>query len=301
VIEDTDRAGRGAVLSEQAHPDERGDRAPFTLTDQDGHVRSLLPGYALGVLDPEEMELVARHVQSCPFCLEELGAYEETAGMLAYGAPVQPVPLRARAALLARVDEIGTDNAEQLIVLPPAPRDPWFISRRIARFSAFSAAPAAVIAIMIMAMILMGERISEQQQQIDQIEDQKKAAQAELMRVPTPANPRFMTDLIRSSAAPNASGKMFINHDANTALLLAVDLPTPDASQHYVVWLEIAGTNEYARYGTLEVDSSNRAQLEIHPIGPLAQYDAVAITVESEPEPATPTGPQLMTAGLVAP
>ncbi|MGH9173342.1 MAG: zf-HC2 domain-containing protein, partial [Vicinamibacterales bacterium] len=77
---------------------------------QDGHPVALLGHYALGALDPDETELITRHVQRCAGCRAELATYDEVVGLLPYAAPVYQVPVRARAGLLARLDEIGTSN-----------------------------------------------------------------------------------------------------------------------------------------------------------------------------------------------
>ncbi|MEX2315112.1 MAG: zf-HC2 domain-containing protein, partial [Thermomicrobiales bacterium] len=44
---------------------------------QDGHPLALLGRYALGTLDPDEVEQVTRHVQHCRTCRAELAAYDE--------------------------------------------------------------------------------------------------------------------------------------------------------------------------------------------------------------------------------
>ncbi|HYI15841.1 MAG TPA: zf-HC2 domain-containing protein, partial [Thermomicrobiales bacterium] len=91
--------------------------------DTPGHPVALLGLYALGTLDPDELEVVTRHVQSCASCRAELDGYDEIIGLLPYSAPQQQVPIRARAGLLARLDEIGTSNQQQMIVLPAIPRE----------------------------------------------------------------------------------------------------------------------------------------------------------------------------------
>ena len=61
--------------------------------NQDGHPAALLGSYALGTLDPAEMELVTRHVQRCPACRAELAAYDDVVSLLPYAAPVYQVPV----------------------------------------------------------------------------------------------------------------------------------------------------------------------------------------------------------------
>jgi anti-sigma-K factor RskA len=56
----------------------------------DGHdgVQELLGAYALDAVDPDEAELVERHLAVCARCRSEVAEYREVAGLMAYpGAP----------------------------------------------------------------------------------------------------------------------------------------------------------------------------------------------------------------------
>ncbi|HEX9546543.1 MAG TPA: zf-HC2 domain-containing protein, partial [Acidimicrobiales bacterium] len=57
---------------------------------RDGHdgVQELLGAYALDAIDPDEAELVERHLAVCARCRAEVAEHREVAGLLAYpGAP----------------------------------------------------------------------------------------------------------------------------------------------------------------------------------------------------------------------
>lgn len=265
----------------------------------DEHVRPLLAGYALGSLDPHETEIVARHVQSCATCRAELADYELVTGVLGYAAPVEPVPLRVRAALLGQVAEIGSRNPEQMVVLPRAPRPEGFWSRRLAKMSAMAAIPAAVIVILIVTMVAMGERINQQQEQLAVAEEQQTTYERTLMSETVTDNPRFTTDFVTSNVAPTARGRLFIDRPSNTALVLAVDLPIPADGESYIVWLRFVGGDEYARAGVLDVGTDGRARLPIESIDALSRFSTVVVTVEADPSVPAPSGPELMTAGMV--
>ncbi|MDP8908495.1 MAG: anti-sigma factor [Chloroflexota bacterium] len=263
------------------------------------HTLELLPGYALGVLDPEETEQVARHIQGCRVCRAELDAFERVGSLLPYAAPPQPVPLRVRAALLASIDLLGTSNHEQLVVLasPPSERRSWL--RRHPKALALVSV-AAMIAIMFGAMFAMGERNNRLEAEIAAIEAEKDQAQRVLMQFPTPVNSRFTTSFVSMPEAENARGKLFIDHGLNSAMILVVDLPQLADDETYVAWMQIYGSTEYARAGILELDDDeNKAQLTVEPVGLISSYDNVVITVESDPNTSAPTGRQLMTAAMV--
>lgn len=290
-----------SVTEAEEHPaQEEPDETPTPGDDGSEHVADLLAGYALGALDPEETELVARHVQSCASCRAALSGYEQVGSLLPYAAPVQPVPLRARAALLNAIDALGTGNDAQLIVLAAPKADDRTWLRRHPRLLAV-ASFAAVVTMMLGAMLAMGERNNQLEAQIEQIAEEKDAAQRVLMDVPTPVSPRFMVELITTPAGGSAKGRLFVDHGINEAMLLAVKLPRPADDARYVVWLQLFGRTEYARAGVLDIDEQNRAQLTIQPRDALASYDMIVVTVEPDEDVPAPTGPEIMTAGLVPP
>jgi hypothetical protein len=265
---------------------------------------SLLGRYALGVLDPDENELVARHVQTCQVCLAELAGYDDAIGLLPYAVPIQQVPIRARAGLLAKLDEIGTTNHEQLVALPAIPRQrrsirSWLSVHLSPRMAAFAAVPL----VLILAIVgIMANVINDQQQQIASIESEQAAEAAAVEKVflgndsdGLPAQATF----INSMTIPEARAKLIVNHDTNSALILAKNLPAAADGRYYVAWLRITTADEYARAGVLQVDEEGRANLSVEPPDAIEHYTEVVVTIETDPEAAAPTGPQIMTAAVL--
>lgn len=266
--------------------------------DTEGHVNRLLAGYALSALDPDEMELVARHVQRCTSCRAELAAFESVTGMLAYAAPPLPVPVRARAGLLAKLDAVGTTNAEQMVALPrpDRARRSVFAALHTRSYVAFAAVPI----VMVLAVVLvMGEIISDQKEELRTTQEEKNEAH----RVLTSAeadDPRFMTQFTTVSNTGGAAlGRLFLDREANTAMIVAKDMPQIEEGQQFVVWFRFQDPPEYARAGVLEVDDQGRTQLTLEPIDPITSFGSVVITIESDPASDTPTGPEIMTAGML--
>jgi hypothetical protein len=271
--------------------------------DSDGHPTGLLGLYALGALEPDEVEAVTRHVQTCMSCRAELDGYDGVIGLLPYAAPIQHVPIRARAGLLARLDEIGTTNQEQMIVLPAIPREesarlPWLRLPASPRMMAFAAVPL----VLILAIVgIMADVINDQQQQIATIEEEQAAEQEAMDKVllgtdgsEQPAQATF----ISSISASGARAKLIVNHESNTALILARDLPVVDDAS-YVAWLRLSRQDEYARAGILVVAQDGRANLSVEPHDAIQNYTEVIVTLESDTEVSAPTGPQIMTAAVI--
>jgi hypothetical protein len=264
--------------------------------DRDDHVTLLLAGYALGALDPDETELVTRHVQRCDACRDELAGYEAVTGMLPYAAPPLPVPVRSRAALLSRIDEIGMPNYEQMVVLEK-PASSWQGIRRFGlqmpRYAVFSAIPLVIILALV---LVMGEIINDQQSELRATQTEKNDGVPILMGTD---DPRFMTEFVTvPDVGGNARGRLFIDRAANTAMIVAINLPEIGDDHYFVAWFRLNEPYEHARAGVLEVDDKNRTQLIIEPVSPIAAYESLVITIEADPETAVPNGPEVMTAGM---
>jgi hypothetical protein len=267
------------------------------------HPTALLGLYAVGALDSDEIEYVTRHIQSCQNCRAELADYDEVVGLLPYAAPIQQVPIRARAGLLARLDEIGTLNQEQMFVLPAIPKEtpkrlPWLRVTASPRLVAFAAIPLALI---IAIVGIMADVINEQQQQIATIESEKAAEQEALDKVflgtngeEQPAQATF----ISSTSVFGAQAKLIVNHQTNSALILARGLPETEGT-YYVAWLRMLNAEEFARAGSLIVSEDGRASLSVEPPDAIGNYTEVIVTLETDPEASEPTGPQIMTAAVV--
>lgn len=268
--------------------------------DEHGHVRALLGAYALGALDAAESELVTRHLACCPRCRADLEDYLSAASLLPWAAEPRPVPLRARAALLGRIAAIGVpgQQGEPVRVVPPPRRERWTfpgLPRWSApRVAAFASVPLLVLVALVIAM---GDRISDQQDEIATLEEQ----QGDVPRIVAgvdPADPREYGEFVSSQRAPGAEAKLIVNAKENSALILAIGLPQPAEGEQFVVWLAFAESDEYARAGELSVDQQGRATFVVAPRDPLSRYAGVLITAETDPGVVMPTGPELMTAGI---
>jgi anti-sigma factor RsiW len=264
-------------------------RAGLAATE---HVSGLLAGYALGALEPDETEQVLRHLAGCSRCQAELQDYQVVAGQLASDAPVQAVPVRARAALLARVAQIGTTNPEQLVALaPPIPDDttqPRWI-QRIPKVAWFSVAPAAVLLVALaISSVLMGFRINEQESELASVEEDRGMA-LEVLAAET--NARFISELTATDAAPGAKARLFVDLRANNAMLVAIHLPDPPEGGGYVAWLMVH--DEYSLVGPLELDKIGRTQLIIDPPDDLNKYQTFIVTLEPDIDARSPAGPRV--------
>lgn len=262
----------------------------------DGHVLGLIPAFVLRALDPDDAERVRAHVAGCEWCARELAAYERTVAALPWGAPVRPVPLRARAALLARIAQGSLAPARQAGRRPRRWLD-WLPATP--RLAGLVAVPAVLL---LLVIGVMGVRLYDQQQRIEEIQAEQDRTVRTLAEAPTSVGSTYITQFAGDpTLAPAAQAKLIVNRQTNSALIVAVDLPIPTDDERYVAWMRFPNGSDYARGGELNVDpQGGKGTLVIDSFGWVASYEAVVITVERGAPDGAPTGPILMTAMIAA-
>jgi len=237
----------------------------------------LLAGYALGALDPDELEQVEQHLALCARCRRAVAEARHTAQLLAFFPPPQPVPARARRRLLARIRSAAHGGQASHRLRRPA----WLL-----------AAAASLLA------LLFGWQLAQQRQVADQ--HAREAVQADAQR-------RAVVQLIAqrdgllirlqgTGAARDAHGAIIVDPSSNTALIAVEGLPRPSPGQAYVVWLVRDG--QYRQAGILPVDERGHAELFLSPREALRTFEALAITLENSPQVAAPNGQPVALATL---
>ena len=270
--------------------------APKDVTED---ISELLAGYAVNALTPEESDFIDRYIEDRPAWQAELAGYERVSALLAYANPPQQVPVRARAGILARIDALAIESQEEAHARSQPGvriRERWQRRKRSAPKLAWAAAvPSTIVAIIfVMTSIVMQDRISEQQGQLAAFQHEQSKANEVLTN-----NRQHVVELVQSSAAPLARGRLYIDQRNNTAMLVVRDMPQPDDGQVYMVWVMTNTINEeYAKLGTLEVDQFGRGQKILDPPDNFNRYLNVRITIETTDDPGLPTGPEVMTGGI---
>ena len=77
------------------------------------HVYDLLPGYALGILDADDLERVKWHLPGCSDCQRELESYRQTTAQIALVVPpATPAPV-LKERVIQRVQQRSAQRAAQ--------------------------------------------------------------------------------------------------------------------------------------------------------------------------------------------
>ena len=282
-------------------PDADALSATDDVTEQ---IADLLAGYALNALSAEETAFVEEHLPDRPAWQWELASYQRISGSLAYAHEPQAVPVRSRAAILARIDALAIESQAEAI----ARANPSGTLRRrlqrarthVPRVAWAAAVPATLVAVvLIMTSIVMQERISDQQDELAAYQQEQVKVNDLLLADDAGQQ---VVDLVPSSVAPLARGRLLIDLQDQSAMLVVRDMPQPGEGDTYVVWMLI-GTNhdEYAQLGEISVDDLGRGQKLIDPPNDFSVYPVVRITIEQDSDAGFPSGPEVMTGGIPEP
>ena len=274
--------------------------APDKVTAE---IAELLAGYSLNTLSNDETAFIDEHLPMRPLWQWELASYTRVAGMLAYAAAPQQVPVRARANILARIDALAIESQEAALAKahPPGGIRPRLRRMRshVPRVAWAAAVPVTIVAVVfVMASIVMQDRISEQQSELAAFQQEQVKVNDLLL---ADNSGQQVVELVQSNVAPLARGRLFVDTHDNTAMLVVRDMPRPADDRVYIVWMLI-GTNfdEYAQLGELNVDALGRGQKILEPPGSFTQYPVVRITIEQSVEVGIPSGPEVMTGGIAS-
>jgi hypothetical protein len=221
----------------------------------------LLGAYAIDALDPDEAEVVRRHLDDCPRCAEEVAQHHQVAALLGNAGGEAPAHLWS--AIAGKIDGAG-----HLQAMPspdrgtgrPRPRSAGWVFRRPWTY----AAAAAVVAIALLSLqtVRLNNRVSALNTSTAQHSINQQAQRAL-------SDPSAQTVALRGPNGSGAARAEIVVLPSGSAYLLNKTLPTLPASETYQLWgrssstlislgvlgnnpktiaLTIGGTPSYAAY-----------------------------------------------------
>lgn len=286
----------------------------------------LLPGFALGALEPEEMLAVESYLQSHPEWQERLQVFEDVAASLAHAAPRAALPARAKERLMGRVyaEAPATQTRKhplaatvvptprpQMRGLRSIPRRPkpseaapgpnWF--GVLWRSMAVAGATAAIVLLAALTWQLRG-RVAELSSQLALVQGQMTQLQEENTRLQQ-LNTSLQEQLQRqegqlalfthadqiitltgTEAAPTARGKFARQADAG--ILVLDGLPPLPSDQVYQLWI-IPPDGPSLPADLIQIASPETATVEVAIAPEHSNLIGVGISVEPAGGSQTPT------------
>lgn len=249
---------------------------------RDEHVDDLIDLYALGALEPDEQSAVDEHLDECSRCRALLAQAKELVLLLAWTPDQQNPPPALRGRVMRRVRQLqhldGDNNA------------PWWqrlvadLQRSTSRV-AFGFATAAVV-----VALALGTRSVQLQRQVTQLQAQVREQQ-QVVDVLRGADSQLVA-LKTQPGAPAGQAHLLLDPTQTRAFLVTSGLQQLPASQTYQLWL-IGGSTPVSM-GTFAVNGSGVATILVNADRPLAQFDAVGVSVEPAGGSAQPTNVVLL-------
>lgn len=223
-------------------------------------ILNLIPAYALGCLDEDELVLVSEHLADCGECRAELQSYGPLVDHLALAAPETLPPPALHRRLMSQTQE------------PPAQSLPQKPSRNLWGWVTPIWVGAGLLIILILAtgnLFLW--------RQINQL-----------------AEPDMLSEvtLNGTQAAPDATGVIVLSLDGEYGTLVVDQLPPLDAEHQYQLWL--IDDDQRTSGGVFSVSDEGYGSIEIVSAEPLNSYSAFGISIEPTGGSPGPTGQKVL-------
>jgi anti-sigma-K factor RskA len=241
------------------------------------HVLDLLPAYAVGSLEADELQRVEEHLLSCWVCRNESSTFQTVADELSLAIPgAAPSPdLRDR--LLQRVHSVNRVRPqEKEQAAPQTPVRPFW--ERL--LPAWGLASLFLIVGLAASSFILWQRVSQ------------------LEFATAPGGMRAVP-LSATDSAPSATGFVLISADGEDGALVVDGLPPLGESQQYQLWLIRDGKRTSG--AVFSTDEKSYGGTRIRAPLSLLEYSAVGITIEPAGGSSQPTGVRVLGGPLRAP
>lgn len=271
------------------------------MADHTSRHDELIPAYALGALDGDDLRELESHLDAgCAECRRQLDLWQGDLEELAASVPpVEPSPeTRQRVLRLAGVPAAAPRPPHPATPRPVAPRRSW-------RWLALPA--AAVLALAVWGawrLAGLGEEVRSLRAERDRLVRQTASLDRELGLARAEAARMAATLAIVSApesrtiqlaglgSMPGAAGRTFVDPEGGRAVFYAFDLPALSADKTYQLWWIAEGRPVSA--GTFQVDPSGNARLAVDRVENAGAIQAWAVTVEPAGGVPQPTGEMVL-------
>jgi anti-sigma-K factor RskA len=255
----------------------------------------LLPAYALGALDGEDLrELEAHLTAGCDECRRQLDLWQGDVEELA--ASVEPVaPSEETRRRIGRLAGVGA----QVVPIRRPSRSP------ITKWALLAAAACLLLAAgSLWRQAKLGRELDRLGAERDRLarevaglDKQLGLARSEAQRLAESlsiiASPGSRSiQLAGLGPTPQASGHTFVSPERGEAVFYAFGLPAAEPGKTYQLWWIQDGKPVSA--GTFGVDERGSGSLRVQRVAPAGQIQAWAVTVEPEGGVPQPTGAMVL-------
>jgi anti-sigma-K factor RskA len=236
----------------------------------EAHPNDLLPAYALGSLDEEEMTIVIHHLVDCEICQQELRAYQDIVDQVPLGISLTDPPADLKQKILG--------NVETQIEPVRRGRESTWRERISILFLRVSPLWGLASLVLIFALVISNLQLRGQ-----------------IQKPIEPASLDVIT-LTGTEAQPLAEGLVVLEKNGHDGTLVVNSLKPLDEAKQYQLWL-IEG-EQWTNGGVFSVTPKGYGHLYLELPKPLAAYSRFAITIEPSDGSQRPTGEKVLRVDL---
>jgi len=243
-------------------------------------VRELIPQHLLGLLEAQEAEKVAAHVESgCVACAAEIASWSEAQAAMAFALPAEEPSDLAKARLMAAIRKDA------------APRSGAGAGRFWMKAAWLSAAAGILLASLTGVAVsrryqaeaaTLHEQIRRQKEELARLELQFRRTRDTVLLVCSPGSK--VIDLQGQEALPSAAARMFWDVRKGGWRLYADNLPPAGAGKTYQLWLVTASAKISAGVFDPARDEEPAGSVTI----PAAAGPVIAAAITPEPSGGSP-------------
>lgn len=267
-------------------------------------VEDLIPAYAIGALDPEEMAAVNARLAACPVATAELATYSKLADRLLYTAPPQQAPVYLITRLVAIIASPAaslSDSPEPIAPpalgplplplwpaapLPAAPksRQRWFFRHKLGNLATVA---SLLLVILNLAFLVQNQQLRNHTAQLGVELDQQTKALIFLA-----AEEPLEIMLYSSQENNDAQADVLWNSSLGIAVVYVRDFPELPADRAYQIWLNKG--DQRSSPGLFRVKTGGMGIFVFSMDQTLDFYDTIDITPEPASGSPAPTAPAIV-------
>ena len=289
-------------------------------------IEKLLPGYALGALEPEERLEVEEHLETCSHCSRILSEHLDATVVLAGSVPQVEPSSSLRQRVLEHISHQSTGATISSVSNTPLVGKARRTSRIYRTGLPMAAALAMVISGILAVLVFqlrgdLGEVRDENESlntlvavmqsenegltvlvtEVADIRDENQRLHAMVQDqrslVYNLALPGMEVKLMaNSTVSPSTKGMLVASPDGRWGYIIIQGLQSPSEGMSYQIWLQ--GSSGPTSAGMFSVDSTGYAQPFVLFPQRLDVYSSIAITMEPKQGSSGPSGTQILNARL---
>lgn len=263
-------------------------------------LNELLPAYAMGALEPDEMLAVDDALSAYPELevrLQELDVLGAEMGRLSSALPVPPTAVYNT---LMRQAKANIAQPPPISQHPPQ-RKPWWQQGLFSNGWRLAAALALLVVIFtavsrlddLQTIETLREQMADMDAQVAELEAVNGRLQEQLRQeqetLASLTNANQILALTPTDSAPNASGEFYRSADEITLVVRA--LTPPPEEKAYYLWGVVLGPNDektFTNLGTVPLNDDGSFIFSYTVPDGDSQYDVIDVSLEDQSEPPPP-------------